>query len=299
MATDNKELAAKIADRGGKMTPMAIDHKFKVWWKNENGAKLSKLLGNEAKARRLMTAVLTSISKNPRLMECTFDSLQLCVLQSAEMDLIPGALQECAYVPFWSSKLNAFEAVFMPMYQGLVKLCYQTEYIKTIEANVVYESDEFEFEFGTDKFLRHRPAFGSDRGDIIATYAIARMKSDEFEFVVLSRDEIESIKKRSRAATSEKQDSPWKHEDTYDYDEMAKKTAIRRLAKILPKSPQLGDALEANNRAERPDLITVTNVPINTKIIEESEMQKTNTLTEIEKQEILNAEAEEIKKSAK
>jgi recombinational DNA repair protein RecT len=42
-------------------------------------------------------------------------------------------------------------------------------------------------------------------------------------------------------------DHPW----TTHYEEMALKTAIRRLCKTLPKSPELAQALAAGGRAQR------------------------------------------------
>jgi hypothetical protein len=79
---------------------------------------------------------------------------------------------------------------------------------------------------------------------VIAYYAAASFTTGGSGFVVLSPDDVEAIRARSRA----KDAGPW----TTDYDAMAKKTCIRQLFKLLPKSTELARAL-AHDEAVRTD----------------------------------------------
>jgi recombinase, phage RecT family len=167
-------------------------------------------------------------------------------------------MQECAYVPFYNGKLGRKEAQFMPMYQGLIKLVTQTGFVRKMDAQVVYENDKFDFEYGSKEYLSHRPCL-RDRGEKIAVYAAATLDNGEYKFIVMSREDVEAIKKSSKAANSDKMDSPWKHAEFEDA--MWRKTAIKQLCKLLPKSTEVAQAIELDNQAETQE--QKPNIPIN------------------------------------
>jgi recombination protein RecT len=123
-------------------------------------------------------------------------------------------------------------AVFIPGYKGLLDLARRSGEISWVQAHVVYENDEFHYTYGADPTITHVPARikGEEPGPMTAAYGIAKFKSGEVQFEVMHKDEIEAIRKRSRAAN----DGPW----VTDYDEMARKTVIRRLCKFLPMNPE-------------------------------------------------------------
>jgi recombination protein RecT len=94
---------------------------------------------------------------------------------------------------------------------------------------VVYEGDEFAISYGSSQELRHVPTLKSvDRGGVIGAYAYAKLKSGEEQWVFMTTDEIEAVRKRSKAANN----GPW----VTDWNEMGKKTALKRLCKVLPLS---------------------------------------------------------------
>ena len=68
-----------------------------------------------------------------------------------------------------------------------------------------------------------------------AEYAVARLKDGGYQFEVMSRAEIEQVRKKSKAGSS----GPW----VEHWDEMAKKTVLRRLCKLLPSSIELARAV--------------------------------------------------------
>jgi len=97
--------------------------------------------------KRLMRICLSSIQKNPLLLECTPASLYRCVMDAATFGLVPdGATQECHLIPFYSSKKKCYEAQFMPGYSGIIKLALQSGYIDGVELHEVYANDEFEYD---------------------------------------------------------------------------------------------------------------------------------------------------------
>jgi recombination protein RecT len=99
----------------------------------------------------------------------------------------------------------------------------------SLEAFLVHENDEFDYELGYEPVLRHKPPrLGSDRGEVLGAYAVARHVDGRKWLDVMSRDEIEKVRAVSRAATSEY--GPWVNH----WGEMARKTVARRLFKQLP-----------------------------------------------------------------
>ena len=71
-------------------------------------------------------------------------------------------------------------------------------------------------------------------------YAVCQFKDGTKKYEVMSKKEVDDIRKRSRAGQS----GPW----VTDYEEMAKKTVFKRLSKWLPVTPDLEAAVEHDNQ---------------------------------------------------
>lgn len=180
---------------------------------------------------RLLKVALSATSRTPALLACTPMSILLAVMQSAELGLeVGGLLGEAYFVPFKD------QAQLIVGYRGLIKLARNSGELRTIEARVVHANDQFEIEFGLENKLVHKPCLSGEPGDTVAVYAIARYKDDAYQVEVMTRAEIDAIRTRSKASA----DGPW----VTDFDEMAKKTVLRRLLKTGPLSPELKRALE-------------------------------------------------------
>lgn len=182
---------------------------------------------------RLARIVLTEVRRTPLLAQCTIESFGGAVMTCAQLGLEPGATGEAYLLPFRNSKTGNYEVQLVVGYQGMAKLFWQSPIAKSLDAQVVYSNDYFEYEYGLTPKLIHRPVL-NDRGDPIAYYAVATTTTGGSAFVVLSRADVEKIRKRSKA----KDAGPWQT----DYDAMARKTAVRQLFKLLPKSPELARA---------------------------------------------------------
>lgn len=190
---------------------------------------------------RIVKLALVAASRQPKLFECTPQSFLQSVMKSAELGLdCVGTLGQGYLVPYYNGKIKAFECQFIVGYQGLIELARRSGNISRIESRVVYEKDEFIVEYGLEPKLIHKPYLGGDRGKIVCVYAIAELKDGSRQVEVMTLDEVERIRDRSKA----KEGGPW----VTDFAEMARKTVIRRLAKYLPLSPELAKAIETDDQ---------------------------------------------------
>jgi recombination protein RecT len=183
---------------------------------------------------RLIRIVFTQIRRNPKLMECTRESLMACVMGCAQLGLEPEPFLGQAYlVPYGK------ECTLIPGYRGYITLARRSGEVKSVTAQAVHENDTFELVYGVpeDK-LRHVPAIGK-RGDFVGAYVVFRYKDDSYSFDYMPKEDIDKIRKRSKASSS----GPW----VTDYEEMAKKTVIRRHIKIAPLSVELRKAAAAED----------------------------------------------------
>lgn len=213
LATRKTELLAEVTNRLDKQAPRIE-------------AYLAKL--QQGDSERFRMAVLEAVSKTPALIECTPVSIVQAALEAAALGLEPTGILGGAYmVPYKNHGTK--EAKLIVGYRGYIDLIHRAGAVKSIEARVVYEGDAFEVEFGTQKKIRHVPYFviGNPQGERRFVYWVAEV-AGETQFDVLPMTTIEKARKASRAGD----DGPWVNW----YDEMAKKTAIRRAVSILPIS---------------------------------------------------------------
>lgn len=250
MAKTNTELSQNLVSEGAKMTPLVIQQKLENW-KLKHESKLIALAKDKAIADRIFVICMNTITKNPYLLECTFESIAACILQSFQLQLFPGPFGEVAYVPLRNRNLNgAREANFWPEYQGLIKLMLNAGN-KCVISRVVREGDTFEFNEGLDRPLYIPAAVaGRTRGKVLFTYATVCTRAGLWQTVVVDEDEIESVKARSKGA--QKSDSPWNSQVEYDVDAMRCKTAVKRVSKFCSKSPELMIAVSVDEHIDAP-----------------------------------------------
>ena len=193
-------------------------------------------------ADRLIKVARVAISQNPRLMECSPRSLLQSFMTAAQLGLdIGGTLGSAYLVPFRNKKTGQYEAQFIVGYRGLIDLARRSGQIESIEARAVNEADKFELEYGLNPKLIHIPNLETS-GNLKGVYAIARLKGGETSIEYMSKTEIDGIRARSRA----RDDGPW----VTDYSEMARKTVVRRIAKYLPLTVELSEAIDKSDAAE-------------------------------------------------
>jgi recombination protein RecT len=178
-------------------------------------------------AERLSRITLTTLKTNPKLLECSIESLLGAVLQSAQLGLEPNLMNQCYFIPYKG------QVSFQIGYKGLIDLVTRSGQVISIVAQEVCQGDQFHFEYGRNEQLTHVPAPFQKRGEPIAYYAYAHLKNGGFVFQVMSVDEIKKIRDdHSISYKFDKNNSIWaKH-----WESMALKTVIKRLIKYLPIS---------------------------------------------------------------
>lgn len=179
---------------------------------------------------RLARIALTCLRQTPKLQQCDPTTFIASIMQAAQLGLEPGVLGQCYLIPFYNSKTKSMECQFMPGYRGFIDLARRSGKIISLVARAVYENDVFNFEFGLHEKLEHKPAM-NNKGKLIAVYAVAILKDGGHQFEVMSLDEINQI----RSSSKSKDQGPW----VTHFEEMAKKTVVRRLFKWLPASPEM------------------------------------------------------------
>lgn len=196
---------------------------------------IERALPKAMSADRFARIVLTTLRTNPTLAQCNPQSLLAAVMLSSQLGLEPGPLGHAYFVPF--NTKGGKEVTFIIGYRGMLDLARRSGEIASIEAREVCANDEFEYEFGLDPKLKHRPASG-ERGEPTHYYGIAKMKDGGYYFEVLSKDDVDSYKRRSRASDN----GPW----VTDYSAMARKTVIRRMAPYLPLAAEAARAIASD-----------------------------------------------------
>ena len=195
-------------------------------------------------ADRIARIALTELRRVEHLAECTQESFAGALMTCSALGLEPGGVSGEAYLlPFWNKKVRAYEVQLVIGYQGMIKLFWQHPLAAGLDTHTVFEGDEFEYEYGLAPVLKHRPARGSAKGAPSYYYAVARLANGGNAFLVLDVDDVEAIRKRSKA----KDFGPW----STDYDAMARKTCVRQLFKLLPKSAELARAVAHDETVRR------------------------------------------------
>jgi len=180
---------------------------------------------------RLIRIALNAFQKNPKLFQCSQNSILKAIMDAAQVGLEPDGIH-AHLVPYWNRNTRALEMQFQADYKGFIDLA--REYGVGITAQSVRENDKFEFEYGNNKYLKHQPRL-KDRGELVGAYSFAEFKDGAFDFIVLGDEEILKAKNCSQ---SKGEGSVWEQWP----DAMYAKTAVRRHAKFLPQAPKLQQA---------------------------------------------------------
>ena len=190
---------------------------------------------------RLLRLAVTAIRNNPMLLKCTQKSLLSCVMGCATLGLEPEPfLGQVYFVPYYNKKIGGYEAQLIPGYRGYLTLARRSGEVQSVQAQCVYENDQFELKFGLEPKCDLLPAEG-DRGGFKGAFVIFTYKDGSYSFDYMPKLDIDAIRDRSKAKT----DGPW----VTDYAEMAKKTVIRRHVKVAPLSVEIARTAVAENLA--------------------------------------------------
>lgn len=195
-------------------------------FKNQIAQALPKHVSDD----RFMRSLFTQVQKVPKLLQCSKGSLFSAAITCAQLGIEPDG-RRAHLIPYGDNCQLIID------YKGLVELIMRGGSVSCIHADAICENDVFAYDKGTVR--EHRIDFRQPRGAAYAYYALVRFKDGAEKAEVMTVDEIEAIRKRSRSGGS----GPW----VTDFGEMAKKTAFRRLSKWIPLSPEVQAALNADD----------------------------------------------------
>lgn len=208
-------------------------------------AKRQEIIASSAASmidpERMRGVVLSAFTRNPELWECDPVTVVRAVVEAAQVGLEPtGAIGGAHLVPRWNSKRRVKEAQLTIDYRGLAMLARRSGEVARITARAVREKDDFDYQQGTEEWLRHKPFLDGDPGPYTHFYAIAHFRDGGAQFVVMSAAQVLAHRDRFAPRNKDRQVvGPW----ATDYEEMAKKTALRNLAKLLPLTVEVRAAI--------------------------------------------------------
>jgi len=184
---------------------------------------------------RMANLALTASTLNPKLLDCSPESVCLALLCASQTGIEPDGYHG-HLIPYGT------QCTFVPDFKGLIQLALNNGVV--VDAQAVYENDEFVYELGSTPRIVHRPAIDEERGELRCAYAIAHFKDGRSKFIVATKSDI--AKRRNVSAAKNKADSPWQQWP----EMMAVKTSVKMLSKYLPRSPEMTAATAADDAAE-------------------------------------------------
>jgi recombination protein RecT len=201
-------------------------------WLSSDGfkAEVQKALPTHLTPDRFLRVALTALNKTPKLADCTPSSVLGAMLTLSQFGLEPDG-RRAHLIPYGK------ECQLIVDYKGIVELVLRSGLVSKIHADVVCENDAFEYDMGEVK--QHKIDLRKARGEAYAFYAVCTFKDGTAKADVMSREEVDAIRARSRAGRA----GPW----VTDYNEMGKKTVFRRLSKWLPLSAEIRDVMEKDD----------------------------------------------------
>jgi recombination protein RecT len=195
--------------------------------------QLAMVIPKHCDAERMARIAIMAMNRTPKLKECDQASFFKCLLDLSMWGLEPDG-RRAHLIPFNNSRAGTVECQLIIDYKGLVELCMRSGDIASIHADCVCENDSFKVNLG--KVVEHSIDYRKPRGAVYAFWAVVEFKDGGQKFEVMTKDEVDAIRQRSRAGSS----GPW----VTDYNEMGKKTVFRRLTKWIPLSAEIRDAYE-------------------------------------------------------
>lgn len=216
-----------IQKQGGQMSAAKAEKKTMQAYIKAMEPAIKKALPSVITPERFTRMVLSALSSTPKLAECSPQSFLAAMMTAAQLGVEPNtALGQAYLLPYRNH--GQMECQFQLGYKGLIDLAYRSGEVSVIQAHTVYENDVFEYELGMDPKLRHVPA-KADRGEAVAYYAMFKTKDGGYGFEVMSVDDVQRHAQRYSKSYGNGS-SPWRS----NFDEMAKKTVLKRALKYAP-----------------------------------------------------------------
>lgn len=220
-------------------TAAQVEGLLKAQWR-----AMTAIVPKHVTPERLARVGVASVTRTPGLAKCDPATIVEGIMAAASLGLeVNDGTGRAWLIPYGQ------RAQLVVGYQGLLELAYRSGMVDRIVSRAVYDGDEFSYSYGLHETLTHVPGDETDPKRLTHVYAVVSLKGGaEPLFEVMSRAQVEAIRARSKAGGGS---SPW----ATDYPEMARKTVLRRVLKIVPRSVEL---IRAVNEDEERDGLYVT-----------------------------------------
>ena len=207
--------------------------------------QIPDLLPPDISVEQFRSAMFLELSGRPTLANCTAQSLRDSVIKAAMYGLLPG--RDAHILPFKNRKGGTTQATFVANYFGTLLALERTGKVRKAFAQAVYEGDTFTFDFFTDTYS-HVPALiqGKDVGKVLFYYGAVQTSDGAWHVEPLSLQEIDGIRRRAPAHD----EGPW----VTDFDQMAKKTALKRIAKFVRLTPKVKELFDDDDARQLEDM---------------------------------------------
>lgn len=215
----------KISEQQAVMEQPKQEKTLQIYVKSME-KEIAKALPSVITPERFSRMVLTALSSNKELRLVEPKSFLGAMMNAAQLGLEPNTPLGQAYILPYKDH-GVLKAQFQIGYKGLIDLAYRSGQVTIVDAQIVYENDDFDYELGLDPKLKHKPAL-KNRGEPVMVYAMFRTKYGGFGFQVMSMDDCRAHAKRYSKAYSSY--SPW----STSFEEMSKKTALKKALKYAP-----------------------------------------------------------------
>jgi len=212
--------------------------------------QFTSMLPQHIPPKRFMRTVVSAAQANPDILSANRQSVLLACQKAAQDGLIVDN-REAALVLFGKT------AAYMPMVYGILKKLRNSGQLASITAQTVHKNDAFKYNPAMDDVPNHSPEWFGERGEFIGVYAVAKLSNGEHVVEIMNKEQVEKVRKVSRSG--DKGGKPagiW----AQWYEEMAKKTVIRRIAKMLPSTSDIDQMFSHDNETFDLDGSEITDV---------------------------------------
>lgn len=229
--------AAQAQDASGKITKTKDAVQSIQDMLERNKTQIAMALPKHMAPDRMIRVVVTSLRRVPALMKCEVPSLISCIFQAAQLGLeVDNGLGHAYLIPYGA------ECTLIIGFKGMIDLARRSGQVSTIKATAVHKGDYFEYEEGLDPKLVHRPKPDNHKSEITHVYAVCKLRDGSSQFEVMTFAQVKEIQAKSRSGKS----GPW----VQHFEEMAKKTVIRRLFKMMPVSVEIQRAVSIDEQQD-------------------------------------------------
>lgn len=210
--------------------------------------QIESVMSGALTADRLYGLLQSAVSREPKLLQCTPESIVACCMKCSTLGLEPSSVDGLgkAYIlPYGNKNLASGrpEATFILGYKGMLDLARRSGELKSITVTAAFDGDSIELMMGQDgePWLKEMPInldASHDPANLRFVFLCAKFTNGGSHAEYMTKSEIDAVRARSKAGNT----GPWKS----DYVAMAKKTIIRRSFPYLPIDTQAQKAAVAD-----------------------------------------------------